>query len=94
MTEKLPGEPYTRISCEEAHKNYGQEDSHFIDVRNNDEYESGHIPGSIHIPVDQFIQSLTKFPEKEFIFYLCKAGGRSGLHVNFLHLSKLNEKGF
>ena len=71
MTDKLPGEPYTRISCEEAHKFYGHEDSHFIDVRNNDEYESGHIPGSIHIPVDQFIQSIDKLPEKGNLYLVC-----------------------
>ena len=63
MTEKLSGEPYKRISCEEAYKFYGDEDSHFIDVRNDDEYASGHIPGSIHIPVEQFLQSIDKLPE-------------------------------
>ena len=63
MTEKLPGEPYKRITCEEAHKHYGDEDSHYIDVRNDDEYKSGHIPGSIHIPVEQFLQSIDKLPE-------------------------------
>ena len=63
MTEKLQGEPYTRITCEEAHKFYGNKDSHFIDVRNDDEYESGHIPGSIHIPVDKFLQSIDQIPQ-------------------------------
>ena len=45
MTEKLQGEPYTRITCQEAYKFYDNGEGHFIDVRNDDEYESGHIPG-------------------------------------------------
>ena len=83
MTEKLSGEPYNRISCEEAYKFYGDEDSHFIDVRNDDEYASGHIPGSIHIPVEQFLQSMDKLPENGNLYFICAAGARSGLACEF-----------
>ena len=83
MAEKLSGEPYKRISCEEAYKFYGDEDSHFIDVRNDDEYASGHIPGSIHIPVEQFLQSMDKLPENGNLYFICAAGARSGLACEF-----------
>jgi len=83
LTEKIQGEPYNRITCEEAHKFYGDENSHFIDVRNDDEYESGHIPGSIHIPVDKFLQSIDQIPQEGNLYFICAAGARSGLACEF-----------
>ena len=83
MTEKLQGEPYTRITCQEAYKFYDNGEGHFIDVRNDDEQKSGHIPGSLHIPVDKFINSVDKLPEKGNLYFICAAGARSGLACEF-----------
>ena len=83
MTEQLQGEPYKRITCIDAHKFYGDKNSHFIDVRNDDEYESGHIPGSIHIPVDKFLQSIDELPKEGNLYFICAAGARSGLACEF-----------
>lgn len=42
---------YNQISQEEAKKMMEQDDGHIIvDVRRQDEYDSGHIPGAILIP--------------------------------------------
>lgn len=50
-----------------------------IDVRTEEEYNEGHIPGCLHIPVDE-IESrlLTEVPDTDrlLIFY-CASGGRS-----------------
>ena len=83
MTEKIQGEPYTRITCSEAHEFYGKENNYFIDVRNDDEYESGHIPGSLHIPVDKFLQSIDQLPQEGNLYFICAAGARSGLACEF-----------
>ncbi|MCA0403302.1 MAG: rhodanese-like domain-containing protein [Proteobacteria bacterium] len=50
-----------------------------IDVRENDEWQAGHIPAAIHIPKDEIV---AKFPllesDKTKAVYLhCKAGVRS-----------------
>ena len=83
MPEKNINEPYTRITCEEAAENLNDENTHFIDVRNEDEYNSGHIPGSIWIPVDEFMQSTDKIPEVGNLYFICAAGARSGLACEF-----------
>ncbi|MBM01501.1 MAG: hypothetical protein CL762_02120 [Chloroflexi bacterium] len=83
MSEKMPGEPYSRITCEEAAEKLNDKNTHFIDVRNEDEYNSGHIPGSIWIPVDQFMQSIDKIPETGNLYFICAAGARSGLACEF-----------
>lgn len=45
-----------------------------IDVRTEDEFDSGHIPGSINIPLDSLDRYTTKFPTKKFRFsYIAEA---------------------
>ena len=92
MSEKIPGEPYTRVSCDEASEFLEDENCHFIDVRNQDEYASGHIPGSIWIPVDQFMQSIEKIPEDGNLYFICAAGARSGLACEFSASIEIEEE--
>lgn len=47
-----------------------------IDVRQEIEYETGHIPGSILLPLDQFEEQVEELPQKDMIFY-CRTGARS-----------------
>ncbi|SLM29571.1 putative Rhodanese domain protein [Desulfamplus magnetovallimortis] len=47
-----------------------------IDVRQKPEYEEGHIPGSVLLPLDEFEDQVESLPEKNLIFY-CRSGGRS-----------------
>lgn len=50
-----------------------------LDVRTHAEYASGHIAGSINIPVDQLGRNLTKLRDKNTpIITCCASGARSG----------------
>ena len=50
-----------------------------VDVRSKGEYSSGHINGSINIPVDQLQNNLSKLKDKNKIIITCCASGmRSG----------------
>jgi len=42
-----------------------------IDVRSKGEYSSGHIKGSLNIPVDQISSSLKKFKSKDQLIITC-----------------------
>ena len=48
-----------------------------IDVRDDEEYAMGHIPGSIHMPLDTFDQSLFKLNKDEVHYIICQSGARS-----------------
>ena len=50
MPRKEPGEPYYRVTTEEAVAMHGDDDVVFIDVRRLDEYAEGHIPGARNFP--------------------------------------------
>ncbi|MDR1689165.1 MAG: hypothetical protein LBS21_11215 [Clostridiales bacterium] len=49
-----------------------------LDVRNLEEYEAGHIEGSVLIPVSQLEERLNELPDKErAIIVYCRSGVRS-----------------
>ena len=55
-----------------------------LDVRNAGEYESGHIPGSLHIPYGELPGRLDEVPRDRPVATICKAGKRSGLAASIL----------
>ncbi len=48
-----------------------------VDVRSAGEFASGHVKGSVNIPVDQIRNHLTKFKGKKDIVVFCRSGMRS-----------------
>ena len=48
-----------------------------LDVRSIAEYQSGHIKGSINIPVDNLLMNLKKISKKKTIITCCASGMRS-----------------
>lgn len=50
-------------------------DTVIVDVRTNDEYESGHIKGAVNVPVSE-IKSIDISKDKKIVVY-CRSGSRS-----------------
>jgi phage shock protein E len=56
-----------------------------VDVRSKSEYSSGHIKGSINIPVDELKKNFHRFPDKQrAIITCCASGARSGSAFSIL----------
>lgn len=55
-----------------------------VDVRSKDEYKSGHVKGSINIPLDRIDKNLKKFKNKKSIIVFCESGSRSSVAKNIL----------
>jgi rhodanese-related sulfurtransferase len=55
-----------------------------IDVRELDEYVSGHIPGAIHIPLSTIPVRQAEIDKTKTQYLICEAGGRSGQAGKFL----------
>ncbi len=47
-----------------------------LDVREPDEYEGGHVPGAVSIPLGEVADRLTEVPDGE-VLVICAKGGRS-----------------
>ena len=55
-----------------------------IDVRELDEYVSGHIPGAIHIALSTIPVRQNEIDKTKTQYLICEAGGRSGQAGKFL----------
>lgn len=61
-------------------------DAELIDVREKDEYEAGHVPGSRNVPLMGVLLNPDNFFEKGKTYYLiCESGGRSLCGAEHLH---------
>jgi len=58
-----------------------------IDVREQLEYETGHING-FHIPMGSILERMDEIPTDKKVVVHCKSGGRSGNVVRYLSLEK------
>lgn len=71
--------------------NYAQLVQHgaiIIDVRSKAEFQSGHIPGSKNIPVDQLAQQLHQLTNKQTPIITCCASGMRSAAAKTLLKSK------
>jgi phage shock protein E len=56
-----------------------------VDVRTPEEFKSGHVSGSINIPLDQIASKLAMLKNKKVpIIAVCRSGARSGAAVGLL----------
>ena len=75
-----PSASYQQITQEEAKEMMKKDDGHIIiDVRRQDEYDEGHIPGAVLIPNESITD---KQPEElpeldQIILVYCRSGRRS-----------------
>ena len=83
MPRKVPGEPYTRVTAEEANALVKKGDAHVIDVRRPDEYEAGHVKGALWIQVDEVIPRYDELPRQGKLLFICAMGARSGLACEY-----------
>ena len=48
-----------------------------IDVREADEYVSGHVPGAVNIPLSELVGRESECGLGDTVYVICQAGGRS-----------------
>ena len=79
MPKQVPGEPYTRLSVDEAAELHDDDNYVFVDVRRMDEYVDGHVKGALFITVDDLLGRIDELPQDKNLLFICAAGVRSGL---------------
>lgn len=80
--ETESGEGYLTITASEAKEIMNAETGYIIlDVREQDEYDEGHVPGAVLLSVNEIsAQAKTVLPDKEqLILVYCRSGRRSSL---------------
>ena len=73
------GEPFSRITVEQAKELLDGGNAVVVDVRNPDEWVAGHVTGAIHIQVDEVMNRIDELPQDKELLFICAAGVRSAL---------------
>jgi len=60
---------------------------HLLDVREQDEWDAGHIEGAQHIPLGQLAARLAEVPKEQVVLAVCRSGSRSDRAAKGLRLS-------
>ena len=58
--------------------------AYVLDVRQPDEYEAGHVPGAVLVPLDQLEARLGEVPRDVPLYVICRSGARSAAAVGAL----------
>jgi rhodanese-related sulfurtransferase len=74
-----PEEPFQRIDVEQAEQLIKSGKVRVIDVRETDEYQSGHLPGAQHIPLNRILTKPTETISGSDILFVCAVGQRSAV---------------
>jgi len=57
---------------------------HLLDVREDGEWNAGHIDGAQHIPLRELADRLGELPKERTLVAVCRSGSRSGAAVQGL----------
>lgn len=87
MNERENGAMYRQITQEEAKKMMDGQDVIIVDVREQSEYDAGHIPGAVLLPLGQINEdsAAEAIPEKDAAALVyCRSGRRSKIASEML----------
>ncbi|MFA6675910.1 MAG: rhodanese-like domain-containing protein [Bacilli bacterium] len=55
-----------------------------IDVREDYEFEEGHIPNAINMPMSTFLKNVSKIDKTQHYYIICYSGARSDVAARYL----------
>ncbi|OIP71558.1 MAG: rhodanese [Oscillatoriales cyanobacterium CG2_30_44_21] len=91
----IPSGYYTIANVAELKSLVADRQALVVDVREPSEYQSGHIPNAINIPLRTISRNLSQIPSDRPVILYCSTGYRSSMGVMTLHLLNYdNVKGF
>ena len=60
-------------------------DGYLLDVREVDEWDCGHAPHAVHLPMSELMARVDEVPADREVYVICKVGGRSAQVVGYLN---------
>jgi hydroxyacylglutathione hydrolase len=55
-----------------------------VDVRNGSEYDAGHLPGAVNLPLGRLAERIAELPHGRTIVVHCQSGARAGVAASLL----------
>lgn len=75
---------YKTVMMDEFGQKQKRENLNIVDVRESQEYASGHIPGAISMPLSELGQTYDKLEKGKEYYLICLSGSRSSMAADFL----------
>ena len=72
----MSADPVTDVSAEDGHQMV-EDGALLLDVREADEWEAGHAPAAVWIPMGEVEARVGELPRDRRIVAICRAGSRS-----------------
>ncbi len=82
--------PQTESYRQGSFKDGVADGSVLLDVRNQSEWDEGHVPGAVHIPLGYLRDRVSEIPRDRTIAIYCEAGGRSPIAASVLQAAGIN----
>jgi thioredoxin 1 len=61
-----------------------------LDVREDHEFTAGHVPGAVHVPMNDLPTRIAELPTDQPVFVICAVGSRSRQVVGYLRAQGLD----
>lgn len=84
---KLKGRPLNaivQVSPRELASDIQYPDTLVVDVRGASEWEAGHLPGALHIPLGYLVDRVHEIPRTKTVVAQCQSGARSAIAASLL----------
>lgn len=75
---------YKTVMMNELEQQMKKGPIHVLDVREEEEFEEGHIPGAILTPISEFMNHIHKVEKDKHYFVVCYSGARSQVVAEYL----------
>lgn len=69
---------------------------YLLDVREDDEWQAGHAPDAVHVPLGELMARVDEVPADRDVYVICRGGGRSeqaAKYLNHIGRTSLNVAG-
>ena len=60
-------------------------DGYLLDVREFDEWEAGHAPEAVHLPLSELMDRADEVPAGRDVYVICRSGSRSDRAAGYLN---------
>ena len=84
VESKYDQNTFEDISPKQAHTRLEDSNTVFLDVREPYEYNNGHAPKSVNVPLGSIQQEILQYDEDTPILLICASGNRSSMAADWL----------
>lgn len=60
-------------------------DGYLLDVREFEEWQAGHAPDAVHLPLSELMQRVDEVPADREVYVICRSGNRSDRAAQYLN---------